>query len=163
MVKGVAAKFPRAAEQLSRLTLTRILSYSIRNLRAKTNPAREIQGAIMVPHAVHHKPIPSREILAFNEKVEGYSGRMHTVLAIKLLLLTIVRKLELIKATWDEIDLAAGIPRAMSYPSRFCAIKSGRIRRRNGRLRRSRSNPFQALNPTHIASFQMLHHRPHVS
>lgn len=108
MVKGIATKFPKTAE-LSRLTLTRIFSYAIRNLRAKTNPAREVQGVIMVPPAVHHKPIPSPDIPGFNDKIDGYSGRLHTILAAKLLLLTMVRKSELINATWDEIDLASGI------------------------------------------------------
>jgi integrase len=103
VVKDVATKFPKTAE-LVRLTLARIFSFAIRNLRTKTNPAREIQGAISVPAAIHHKPIPSRDIPSVIEKLDGYAGRTHTKLAAKLLLLTMVRKTELLGATWDEID-----------------------------------------------------------
>lgn len=103
LVKGVAVKYPKTAEYLRQI-LTRVFSFAIRNLRSKTNPAREIQGAVIVPAATHHKPIPSKDIPAFMEKLDGYAGRMHTKLAAKLLLLTMVRKRELIDATWDELD-----------------------------------------------------------
>jgi hypothetical protein len=43
----VAADYPKTAEGL-RQTLARIFAFAIRNLRAKTNPARELQGVIVV-------------------------------------------------------------------------------------------------------------------
>lgn len=50
----------------------------------------------------------AKEIPAFLEAVDRYSGRVATKLAVKLLMLTFVRKLELIEAVWDEIDLERG-------------------------------------------------------
>ena len=46
-----------------------------------------------------------KDIPAVVEAVDGYAGRLATKLAIKLFLLTFVRKSELLNATWDEIDL----------------------------------------------------------
>jgi len=108
LCKGIAATHPKTGEYI-RLTLSRIFSYAIRNLLAKHNPAREIQGAIVVPPAEHHKPIPAKQIPAFIEALDRYPGRIPTKLAAKLLLLTMVRKRELIQATWGELDLEEGI------------------------------------------------------
>ncbi len=52
--------------------------------------------------------MPAKEIPTFIEKLDAYAGRLSTKLAIKLLLLTFVRKSELLGATWDEMDLDAG-------------------------------------------------------
>lgn len=123
LIKEIASKFARTAEMV-RLTLARIFSFAIRNLRTKTNPAREVQGAITAPAAVHHKPIAAKEIPAFMEKLDGYSGRIHTKLAAKLLLLTMVRKNELLQATWNEFDLENSI----------WAIPAERMKRRHGHV-----------------------------
>lgn len=102
LVKGI--KFPKTAEYVRQI-LTRVFSFAIVNLKVKTNPAREIQGVVMVPQAVHHKPIAAKNIPAFIDKIDGYAGRIQTKLAAKLLLLTMLRKTELTEATWDEFDL----------------------------------------------------------
>jgi integrase len=139
LVKRVAADFPRTAEGL-RLTLARIFAFAIRNLRAKTNPARELQGVIVVPPAAHHKPIAAKDIPAFIEKLDGYPGRLQTKLAAKLLLLTMVRKRELIHATWDEID----------FDNAVWTIPPERMKRRHGHiipLSRQTLEAFQELQP----------------
>lgn len=138
-MKGIAVEFPKTAEY-TRQILARVFSFAIRNLRAKTNPAREIQGAVMVPQAKHHKPIAAKDIPAFVDKIDGYTGRMHTKLAAKLLLLTMVRKRELIEATWDEIDLEEGV----------WTIPAARMKRRMGHvvpLSKQAFEAFQELKP----------------
>lgn len=102
LVKGI--KFPKTAEYVRQI-LARVFSFAILNLRAKTNPAREIRGAVIVPQATNHKPIAAKNIPDFIDKIDGYSGRIQTKLAAKLLLLTMTRKCELIEAPWDEIDI----------------------------------------------------------
>lgn len=139
LVKDIAAKYPKTAECV-RHSLTRVFSFAIRNLRAKTNPAREIAGAIVVPPAKHHKPIAAKDIPAFMEVLDAYAGRAHTKLAAKLLLLTMVRKRELIEATWDEIDLKAGV----------WTIPPERMKRRHGHvvpLSRQALEAFKELQP----------------
>jgi integrase len=123
LVKSIAVKFPKTAEYVRQI-LTRVFSFAIRNLRTKTNPAREIQGVVMVPEAIHHKPIAAKDIPAFIEKIDGYAGRAHTKLAAKLLLLTMVRKRELTEATWDEID----------FDNALWTIPAERMKRRMGHV-----------------------------
>jgi integrase len=121
LVKGI--KFPKTAEYVRQI-LARVFSFAIRNLRIKTNPAREIQGVVTVPEATHHKPIAAKDIPAFIDKIDGYSGRIHTKFAAKLLLLTMTRKRELIEATWDEIDIKDAL----------WTIPAERMKRRSGHV-----------------------------
>lgn len=127
-------KFAKTAE-LVRQILARVFSYAIRNLRTKTNPARELQGAVTVPPATHYKPIAGKDIAAFIEKIDGYSGRVHTKLAAKLLLLTMVRKQELISATWDEVDLENAL----------WTIPAARMKRRQGHVVPLSTQALEAL------------------
>lgn len=94
----------RSAEYL-RQTLTQVYEHAIRNLRATANPARDIRGAIERPEPQKRAPLTAKEIPAFLDAVDAYPGRLSTKLATKLLLLTFVRKSELLGATWREIDL----------------------------------------------------------
>jgi integrase len=123
LMKRVARKYPKTAE-LCRQTLARVFSFAILNLRARTNPAREVRGAIVVPAATHCKPIAAKDIPDFIDKLDGYPGRIQTKLAVKLLLLTMTRKRELIEATWDELDLKTGV----------WTIPSARMKRRMGHV-----------------------------
>jgi len=128
LVKGIAVSFPKTGEYVRQI------------LARKTNPAREIQGAVIVPAATHHKPIAAKEVPAFIEKIDGYSGRAHTKLAAKLLLLTMLRKCELIEATWSEIDL----------DNALWTIPAERMKRRHGHvvpLSKQALEAFQELQP----------------
>jgi integrase len=139
LCKGIAATHPKTGEYI-RLTLSRIFSYAIRNLRAEHNPAREMQGVIVVPSPEHHEPLPAKAIPDFIEKLDGYPGRLPTKLAAKLLLLTMVRKRELIEATWDEVDLEDAV----------WTIPAARMKRREGHvvpLSRQAQEAFKELKP----------------
>ena len=69
------------------------------------NHARAAAKAVALPQPKSHGPLGQKEIPGFVEAVDAYRGRLPTKLAIKLLLLTFVRKSELLNATWDEVDL----------------------------------------------------------
>jgi integrase len=137
LVKGI--KFAKTAEYCRQI-LARVFSFAIRNLRAKTNPAREVQGVIVVPQPRHHKPIAAKDLPTFIEKLDGYAGRIHTKLAAKLLLLTMVRKRELIETPWDELDLENAL----------WTIPPERMKRRAGHvvpLSKQALKAFKALEP----------------
>jgi integrase len=96
---------PRTAEHV-RWIISRVYSHAIRNLQTKQNPAREIRGAIALPPITHAKRLNAKTLPTFLEEIDGYrSGRPETRIALKLLMLTFVRKNELCAATWDEFDL----------------------------------------------------------
>lgn len=107
IIKGIAKGGHARSAEYVRQTMVRVFEFAIRNLRAKHNPAREVRGAITLPAPKNRRPLSIKEIPHFIEKLDAYSGRLSTKLAIKLLMLTFVRKSELVNATWDEFDLEA--------------------------------------------------------
>jgi len=94
----------KTAERV-RQTAVQVFDHAVRKAKMEVNPARLLRGWEDIPAKVSHKPLPAGEISAFMESVDGYPGQLATKLCIKLLLLTFVRKTELIEAEWTEIDL----------------------------------------------------------
>lgn len=104
LVRDVAVEHAKTAEYI-RQTLSRIFTYGVRNLRCPNDPAHAVRGAITVPPPIHHKPLTSAEIPAFVAGIRAYQGRRSTVMAAELLLLTCVRKAEILDAKSSELDL----------------------------------------------------------
>jgi integrase len=81
-----------------------IFRYAVSTLRADIDPAAALRGAIERPDVVHHKPMSRNQIADFVRALDSYGGYRTTVIALRLLLLTFVRTVELRAARWDEID-----------------------------------------------------------
>src|SRR3546814_9343687 len=75
-----------------------------RSLRADSDPAAALRGAIHRPKTKHRKPLSRDQIAAFMKALEKYGGYRTTVIALRLMLLTFVRTVELRKAEWSEFD-----------------------------------------------------------
>jgi integrase len=82
-----------------------IFRYAVATLRADGDPAAALRGAIQRPKVEHHKPLSREQIKDFMAAVDEYGGYRTTVIALRLMLLTFVRTVELRKAEWAEIDL----------------------------------------------------------
>jgi integrase len=91
-----------------RQTASRVFQHAIRNLRAEYDPAQSLRGAVVNPRTEHHAALAAKDIPAFLLAIKADSGKWTTRLAVKLLLLTLVRKSELLNATWDEVDFDRG-------------------------------------------------------
>lgn len=89
----------------SRSLMSQIFRYGVRSLRADSDPAHAVRGAVKVPKPTHHPAIGLAELPAFLQAVDGYMGAPATKIGMRLLLLTLVRKTELVGARWDEFDL----------------------------------------------------------
>jgi len=87
-----------------RLLVSQVFQHAIRNLRASYDPAQSLRGALTMPAVKHHASLLAKDIPAFIEALDAYTGTMQTKLGSKVLLLTFVRKQELVQATWDEVD-----------------------------------------------------------
>lgn len=108
LVRSVAEKRGAKSAHYARLTLAAIFKSLPRALGAG-NPARDVADVIELPKAKPRgRPLSAKEIPVFLEAADRYPGRISTKLAIRLLMLTFVRKRELIEAKWDEIDLERG-------------------------------------------------------
>jgi integrase len=82
-----------------------IFRYAVATLRADGDPAAALKGAIHRPKVEHHKPLSRSQIADFSKALETYGGYRTTVIALRLMLLTFVRTVELRKAEWSEFDL----------------------------------------------------------
>lgn len=84
--------------------ISAIFRHAIVTLRADTDPAAALKGAIERPQVVHSRALPVEEIRRLRDSLESYGGNRTTVLAMKLMLYTFVRTAEARMARWDEFD-----------------------------------------------------------
>ena len=82
-----------------------IFRYAVTTLRAESDPAAALKGAIARPRTEHHKPLSRGQVAAFGKALDSCSGNRSTIIALRLMLLTFVRTTELRNAEWPEIDL----------------------------------------------------------
>ena len=80
------------------------LPFAVSTLRADSDPAAALKGAISRPRVEHRKPLSCDDIPKLLEALDTYGGYRTTVIALRLMLLTFVRTIELRRATWEEID-----------------------------------------------------------
>jgi len=94
----------KTAERV-RQTAVQVFDHAIRKLKVQANPARVLQGWADIPVAISHEPLQEREIREFVERLDADTGSATTKLCILLMLLTFVRKNEIVQARWNEFDL----------------------------------------------------------
>jgi integrase len=87
-----------------RQTASRVFTHAIRNLQAEYDPAQSLRGTVVIPRSKHRAALAAKDIPAFLLAVDAYPGKLATKIAVNLILLTMVRKAELLEATWDEVD-----------------------------------------------------------
>lgn len=75
--------------------------------RCDNNPAAgfKLSDVIAKPPTKNNRPLDSDELKRLLSKLKEYRGQRATIIAIKLLLLTFVRTIELRAAAWSEFDL----------------------------------------------------------
>ena len=88
-----------------RFLCSEIWRYAVATLRADSDLAASLRGAVRMPSHEHHPSLKRDEIPAFLAALNNYSGRKETATALKLLLLLFPRPSELLGAAWDEFDL----------------------------------------------------------
>ncbi|WP_157669275.1 integrase arm-type DNA-binding domain-containing protein [Chitinibacter sp. GC72] len=84
-----------------------IFRYAIATLRCDADPTYALRGAIRMPPPKHHAHLDANELPDFLRKLDQYQGYGLTGLAIKLLMLTMVRTQELRMAEWSEFNFEA--------------------------------------------------------
>ncbi len=97
----------RGAENVAlrvRQLLSAVFCYAVVTLRADADPAAALKGAICQPRVKHSKPLGRDQIKLLTKALDSYGGHPSTVIALRLLLLTFVRTVELRGALWEEID-----------------------------------------------------------
>lgn len=106
MLRGIEDRGAQAMASLVRSRVSAIYRYAIATLRADRDPAAALVGAIRRPRVEHHVALSRAQIGELLKRLETYRGAPETICAIRLLLFTFVRTVELRLAQWCEIDEA---------------------------------------------------------
>lgn len=105
IVKRIEGRGAETVALLVRQWASAIFRYAVATLRADTDPAAALKGAIHRPKVEHHKPLSRDQVADFVKALDSYGGYRTTVIALRLMLLTFVRTVELRAAHWAEFDL----------------------------------------------------------
>jgi len=95
---------PKTAEGV-RAIIQQIYNYAIQKLLVELNPALPLRGVIEVPPAEHHRHLNEVELGAFWRSVERQGAHFVTIASTKLLMYSVCRKSEVLRARWREFDL----------------------------------------------------------
>ncbi len=105
IVRRVAERGAETVALLIRQWCSAIFRHAIATLRAETDPASALKGAIRRPKVQHKQALPIEEITTLIRRIDGSKSTPQVKLALKLLLLTFVRPGELRGAAWSEFNL----------------------------------------------------------
>lgn len=106
VVRRVESRGAETVALLIRQWASAIFRYSVATLRADSDPAAALKGAITRPKVEHHKPLSRAQLTQFVNALDAYRGYRTTIIGLRLILLTFVRTVELRAAQWEEIDIA---------------------------------------------------------
>ena len=104
IVRRIEERGAETVALLVRQWCSAIFRYAVSTLRADSDPAAALKGAITRPKVKHCKPLSREDLVAFVKALNGYAGYRTTVIALRLKLLTFVRTIELRAAEWSEVS-----------------------------------------------------------
>lgn len=93
-------------EQARRLrqSIGQVFRYAMITGRAKHDPSTALKGALKPKgRQKHHMPMPRDELPGFLRGLDAYDGDPRTALALRLIVLTMVRTTELRAARWEVV------------------------------------------------------------
>ncbi|EPK6501506.1 tyrosine-type recombinase/integrase [Klebsiella aerogenes] len=83
---------------------TAIMRYAVQSGLLDYNPAQEMAGAVASSNRQHRPALELRRTPELLQRIDSYTGRPLTRLAVELTLLVFIRSSELRFARWSEID-----------------------------------------------------------
>ncbi len=86
-----------------------VFAYAIGTGFAENNPVVAMKGIFATRKKVPRKMLPVSELPIFLRRLESYSGDRTIQLALRLIILTMVRTVELRAARWEEIDFKRNV------------------------------------------------------
>ena len=98
-VQGIGATTGRV-----KTTLASVFRYAIQRGIVEYNPTHDLRGAIASPKIKHRPALPLERLPELVSKIDSYTGRPLTKLAVLFSLHTFVRSSELRHARWEEIN-----------------------------------------------------------
>jgi integrase len=109
VLKRVEKRGSPSIAKLIRTWTGGVFRYAAGELLIESDPTWPLRNAIKAPKTQHIAHLTAKEIPAFLQAVERVQAEHVTMIATKLLWLTLVRTVELRGAQWEEFDLEAGL------------------------------------------------------
>ncbi|WP_312925594.1 tyrosine-type recombinase/integrase [Atlantibacter hermannii] len=101
-VVGATGRFEVASRLQQRTNA--IMRYAVQSGLIDYNPAQEMAGAVASSNRVHRPALELKRLPELLHRIDSYTGRPLTRLAVELTLLIFIRSSELRFARWSEID-----------------------------------------------------------
>jgi len=110
MLKAVERTGKRETANRVRSFASRVFRYAVATGRAAADPAHVLRGSLATPIVKHHAAITDKsELVGLLRAIEGYSGELATICALKLTPHLFQRPGEVRQMQWDELDLGRAI------------------------------------------------------
>ncbi|MDY4315742.1 integrase arm-type DNA-binding domain-containing protein [Pectobacterium actinidiae] len=132
---------------------TAIMRYAVQEGLIASNPANDLAGAIAPPQKNHYPALPLEKLPEMLERIEGYSGRLLTCLAVQLNLLIFIRSSELRFARWTEIDLDGAM---WTIPAQREPIPGVRYSERGAKMKTPHLVPLSTQTVTVLKQLKLL-------
>ncbi|HAW2082036.1 TPA: integrase arm-type DNA-binding domain-containing protein [Escherichia coli] len=111
---------------------TAIMRYAVQSGLIDYNPAQEMAGAVASSNRVHRPALELKRLPELLHRIDGYTGRPLTRLAVELTLLIFIRSSELRFARWSEIDFDTAM---WTIPAEREAIEGVKHSQRGSKMR----------------------------
>lgn len=109
-LRAIEARGHRETAHRLRSFASRVFRYAVVTLRAETNPAEILRGALIAPRVTHYAAIVDpKEVGRLLRAIEDYTGTLETRIALQLAPHLFVRPGELRHAEWSEIDFVEAV------------------------------------------------------
>jgi integrase len=107
VLRKVEGRGAHRVAHMGRGYLGQVFRYAVVTHKATQDPTRALAGALTKAETKHHPPLARDDIGPFLQAVETKANaNRQTVIAVRLLLLTMTRTVELRTAWWPDVDLA---------------------------------------------------------
>ncbi|MFH7379876.1 integrase arm-type DNA-binding domain-containing protein [Klebsiella aerogenes] len=124
---------------------TAIMRYAVQSGLIDYNPAQEMAGAVASSNRIHRPALELKRLPELLHRIDSYTGRPLTRLAVELTLLIFIRSSELRFARWSEIDFETAM---WTIPAEREAIEGVKHSQRGSKMRTPHLVPLsrQALD-----------------
>ncbi|MGP9419313.1 tyrosine-type recombinase/integrase [Ewingella sp. AOP9-I1-14] len=109
MLRGMEKRGSVSSALKVRQWCSAIFCFAVATLRADSDPAAALKGAIIPKRIKHSRALDSGEIAEFYHRIEEYKGFTATRVILQLLPYVFVRQVELRSAEWSEFDLESAL------------------------------------------------------
>lgn len=111
---------------------TAIMRYAVQSGLIDYNPAQEMAGAVASSNRIHRPALELKRLPELLHRIDCYTGRLLTRLAVELTLLIFIRSSELRFARWSEIDFETAM---WTIPAEREAIEGVKHSQRGSKMR----------------------------